>query len=96
MKDRALIYLSLVGSLAALCYAAWVHQHAEQMTQKALRDRERQFVRAFAPRVQSMYEGLGVTNVVGNAQTLEELFRPYVDVFNRMAEGPVKEEKKTP
>jgi hypothetical protein len=96
MKDRALTYLSLAVGLAALCYAAWVHQHSEQMARQALRERERQFVETFAPRVQSMYEGLGVTNVVGNAQTLEELFGPYVDVFNRMAGEPDKEEKKTP
>ncbi len=96
MKDRALAYLSLAIGIAALGYAAWVHQHSAQMAQQALRARERQFVRTFAPRVQSMYAGLGVTNVVGKAQTLEELFGPYVDVFNRMAGEPDEEEKKTP
>ena len=96
MRDRALTSLSLAIGIAALGYAAWVHRHSAQLAQQALRERERQFVRTFAPRVQSMYEGLGVTNVVGNAQTLEELFGPYVDVFNRMAGEPDKEEKKSP
>lgn len=95
MKDKALIYLSLAVGIVALCYAAWVHQHVAQMTQQALRERERQFVQTLAPKVQSLYEGLGVTNVVGKAQTLEELFGPYVDVLNRMA-GEPGEEKQTP
>lgn len=96
MKDRALTYLSLAVGIAALCYAVWIHQHSAQMAQQALQERERQFVRMFAPRVQSVYRGMGVTNVIGDAQTLEELFGPYVDVINRMAGEPDKEEKKTP
>lgn len=94
MKDRALTFISLALSLVALSYAAWVHQHSEQMATQALQRREREFVHAFAPKIQAVYEGLGVTNVVSNAQTLDDLFRPYVDVFNRMASPPVKEEKK--
>jgi len=67
------------------------------MAQQALREREREFVRSFAPRIQSVYEGLGVTNVVGNPQTLDELFGPYVEMMNRMASGPSQgEEEKTP
>jgi N-acetyl-gamma-glutamylphosphate reductase len=96
MRNRALTFLSLAISLLALGYAAWLHQHSEQIAQQALREREHQFVRTFAPRVQSMYQGLGVTNVVGDAQTLEELFGPYVDVFNRMAGDPGEDEKQTP
>ena len=94
MRDRALTFLSLAIGIAALGYAAWVHQHSAQMTQQALQERERKFVRTFAPKVQSVYHGMGVTNVVGDAQTLEELFGPYVDVMNRMAGEPDKEEKR--
>ena len=96
MKDRALTYLSLVVGIAALCYAAWVHQHSEQMAVQALHKREREFVRSFAPKIQSAYEGLGVTNVVSNAQTLDELFGPYVEMMNQITSGPFpeKEQKK--
>jgi len=96
MKDKTLIHVSLLVSIVALCYAAWVHQHVEQLAAQALQRREREFVRTFAPKVQDVYRGLGVTNIVGNAQTLDELFGPYVDVLNRMVGEPVKEEKETP
>ena len=76
MKDKAPIYLSLIISIAAFCYTAWVHQHAEQIAQQALRNRERQFVQSFAPKVREVYLGMGVTNVVGNPTTLDELFGP--------------------
>lgn len=93
MKDRALTYLSLAVGIAALCYAAWVHQHSEQMAVQALHKREREFVRSLAPKIQSAYQGLGVTNVVGNAQTLDELFGPYVEMMDRMVSGPFQEEE---
>src|SRR5206468_10050762 len=34
VKHRALIYLSLAVSIGALGYAAWVHQHPEQMAKQ--------------------------------------------------------------
>jgi hypothetical protein len=84
MKERAPIILSLFLSVAALSYAAWVHGHTEAMIQQALRDRERQLVRTLAPKVREMYSGLGVTNIVGSPTTLEDLFGPYFETFNRM------------
>jgi hypothetical protein len=53
-------------------------------------------VEALRPKVSDVYKGLGVTNVVGNPTTLEELFGPYLDTLNQIV-GPSKEdEKKTP
>ncbi len=96
MKDKALIYLSLSISIAAFCYAAWVHQHVEQMAQQALQNRERQFVQSFAPKVREVYLGMGITNVVGNLTTLDELFGPYLESLNQMSEPPRGDKKKTP
>jgi hypothetical protein len=96
MKDKALIFLSLVISMAALCYAAWLHQHSAQLAEQAVQKREQQFVQRFAPKVQQVYLGLGVTNVVADAKTLDELFGPYLETLNRMVTPPAEDEKKTP
>jgi len=87
MKDRALIFLSLFLSIAALLYAAWVQRHAEAMAQQALKKRERELVQKIKPQIQRMYTGLGVTNTVGNATTLDELFGPYLNVMNKIGES---------
>ena len=94
MKDRALIFLSLAISIAALGYAVWVRQHAEQMAEQALRTRERQFVQAFAPKVQDVYRGLGVTNFVSQPMTLDELFGPYIATINLMLSSSDSETNK--
>jgi uncharacterized protein (TIGR03067 family) len=49
VKNRALIYLSLAVSSGALGYAAWVHQHSEQMAKQTLQRREAELVMLPAP-----------------------------------------------
>ncbi len=88
MKDRALVYLSLIVSVAALGYAAWVHRHAQSVAETALRERERQFVETLTPKVRQVYQGLGITNTVDHPTTLEGLFGPYLDTFNRVVMPP--------
>lgn len=92
MKEKTLVYLSLTISIAAFCYAAWVHQHAAQFADKALHDRELQLVQKFAPRFRDMYQGLGMTNLVANPTTLDELVGPWMDAINRMGETPAGDE----
>ncbi len=41
VKARALIHLSLAVSIGALGYAAWVHQHSEQMARQTLQTLQR-------------------------------------------------------
>jgi hypothetical protein len=96
MKDKALIYLSLIISIVALGYAAWVHQHAAQLAEQALQNRERQFVQVLAPKVREAYKNLGMTNVVGNPMTLDELVAPYLEMVNRMTETPTEVETNKP
>jgi hypothetical protein len=84
MKDRILIYLSLALSLAALCYAGWLHGQAQSMADVALKQREKRFVEAMTPRVQQVYDGMGITNRIDHPRTLDELFGPYLDTVNRM------------
>jgi hypothetical protein len=93
MKARVLTFLSIGVGIGALGYTTWLHQHMEQMVVQTLQDREREFVRSLAPRIQSAYRGFGVTNVVGNAQTLDELFGPYLEMIDRMMSEPFEEEK---
>ena len=60
MKDRILTYVSLAMSVAALGYAAWVHRQAESLAEVALRERENRLVKALTPKVQQVYEGMGL------------------------------------
>src|SRR3974390_3409261 len=84
MKDRVLTFLALAVSVTALGYAAWVHSQADTAADAALRRREKQLVEKLAPKVQAMYQGLGVTNKVEHPTTLDQLFAPYVETMNRM------------
>ena len=97
MKDRTLTYLSLTLSIAALAYAVWVHQHAEQMATDALHRRELEFVTHYAPKLREVYSGLTEhTNVyASDPKTIEELFRPMVEAMNRLGgseEAPPQKE----
>jgi len=47
--NRALIYLSVAVSIGALGYAAWVHQHPDQMAKQPLQRREAERVTLAAP-----------------------------------------------
>jgi hypothetical protein len=95
MKDKTLIYISLIISIAALCYAAWVHQHAEQMANQVFQEREKHFVQTWAPKIRDACEGFGVTNMVANPTTLDELMHPMFDSLN-VVTPLAKEEKGKP
>ncbi len=63
--NRALIYLSVAVSIGALGYAAWVHQHPDQMAKQPLQRREAERVTLAAPTaaelkpLQGYWEGKG-------------------------------------
>src|SRR5206468_2426820 len=65
VKGRALIYLSLAVGIGALGYAAWVHQHPEQMAKQTLLRREAELDTLLAPTaaelqpLQGYWEGEG-------------------------------------
>lgn len=96
MKDRTLIWLSLALSIAALGYAIWVHRHAEQMATEALRKRELEFVTSYTPKMREVYSGMtGHTNVyASDPKTIEELFRPMVEMMNRLGGSEDTDPKK--
>ena len=83
MKDKALIYISLLISIAALCYAAWLHCHAEDMATKALRQREQEIVRHIAPKLKDVVDGVtGRTNSWTTEPTsFEDLLKLSAPVF---------------
>ena len=95
MKDRALIYLSLVVGTAALAYAAWIHRHADEMVTQALRRREAELVTHLAPKVRTVYSDLlGKTNVLAaEPRTLEELFQPMLTMVEQLGELPHDDQK---
>lgn len=92
MKEKALICFSLAISIAAFGYAGWIHQHTERLLDQAIQNRERQLVQKLAPSVRELYKGLGVTNVVVNPATLDDLFGPYINVLDKMVNAPADEE----
>ena len=86
MKDRWLIYCSLAISIAALAYAAWVHQHSQQMARAALREREKEIVQTLAPGVREIYASMGMTNKVPqDVSTLDELFKPTFEMVSNLS-----------
>ncbi|HUA65293.1 MAG TPA: hypothetical protein VME24_05565 [Alphaproteobacteria bacterium] len=93
MKDKLLIYLSLVISLIAFCDTVWVHEHAQQLADRALQKRELQFVQTFAPGIRETYAGMGMTNMVANPTNLEQLFGPMLESINRMSGSATNDEK---
>ena len=95
VKERTIIYLSLVFSVAALVYAAWLHRHADQMAMQALRRRETELVTQLAPKIRTVYSDmLGSTNVYPTEpRTLEELFRPMLSLAEEVGELPRDDQK---
>lgn len=89
MKDRTLIYLSLLLSVTAIGYAAWIHAHADAMAVEALRRREVEFVTHYAPHMAQVYSSMGAsTNAYASPpRTMEELLRPMVEMMERLG-GP--------
>ncbi|HTV40053.1 MAG TPA: hypothetical protein VMF08_05735 [Candidatus Sulfotelmatobacter sp.] len=92
-KDKALIYLSLAISIVALCDTVWVHEHADQIADRALQKRELEFVQKFAPRIRETYEGMGETNFVANPTNLDQLFAPLVDSLNAISGSVTNDQK---
>jgi|GEM_PF-4255217 len=95
MKEKLLLYISLVISISALAYSAWLHQHMQPLADQALQNRELQFVQKMAPKMKEVYLGMGVTNVVANPKTLDELLGPWLDTMNRAVNSPAADENKT-
>jgi hypothetical protein len=88
MKDKALVYLSLGLSCVAISYAAWVHhQGSEVLALRALKQREAELVRHWAPKFEEMFAGLNVEldSTLKPPTTLEELFDPLVEMMNGLA-----------
>lgn len=91
MKDRFPNYLSLVFSVAAFGYAAWVHQGANRAAVAALRQRELELVRFYAPHMQEVIAAMTETTAPATSppETLEELFRPLVNIIEKFqGSGP--------
>jgi len=78
MKDRTLIYMGLVLSVASFCYAGWLHHQTETMVKRAAKEREAEIVRYLAPHMRAAYSGFGFRedSIPKSPTTFEELFQP--------------------
>ena len=79
MKDRTLTIISLLFAIAAIGYAAWVHRRVDALVYEAVRKREQELVRDWAPKMDAIYRDMLAGTRVRlpeNPQTLQELFEP--------------------
>ena len=91
MKPHPLIYLSLGISLCALGYAAWLHLNhlsADRLAMNALRQRERELVEKFAPRLQDIYRDMLPHRKPPTVTptTLEELIEPLISLMESVGD----------
>jgi hypothetical protein len=96
VKDRSLIILSLVLSVSALGYAAWLHHRADAFATDAPRHRETELVRAWAPKFDQMYRDMfpDLKSRPQTPTTLAELFDPLIRLMEHV--GDVNEPTNVP
>lgn len=90
MNNRSLSLASLMVALLAIAYAAWLHSRVEAMAYEALRRRESELVRHWAPKMEPIYAEMlaGTARTTGNPETLEELFEPLVSLIDSLGDMP--------
>ena len=91
MKDRTLPIVSLLLAIVALGYAAWVHRRIDALVNQAVRKREQELIRAWAPKMDVIYRDMLAGSRVKlpeNPQTLEELFEPLLYLTESLGETP--------
>ena len=96
MKARLPIIASVVISLAALGYAAWLHHRMDSLAEQALARREAALVAHWAPRLEAIYDALadpshGVRP--SRPTSFEDVFDVFVTILDAL---PVSEDPKAP
>jgi hypothetical protein len=86
MNSRIISLIALLVSVASFGYTVWLHENINSIAQAALRQREGELVRHFAPNMIEAYRGLGIpeNKIPKSPQTLEELFQPTVEMITNM------------
>jgi hypothetical protein len=89
-REWAVTYVSLLLSLGALGYAAWVHQAGETLADRALQRREARLVRQWAPRLEIAYRDMlaDPAKIPKDPTTLEELLEPLITLVNQVGADP--------
>lgn len=90
MKNRSLSVVSLVVALLAIAYGAWLHSRVEVMAYEAVRRREHELVRHWAPKMEPIYADIleGKARTTENPETLQELFEPLMSLFDSLGAIP--------
>jgi hypothetical protein len=88
MKDRILILISLLVSAVSLGYAAWIHQNANRAAENALRKRELEIVKAWAPKFQAIHLAMTESPMASDydPKTIEELLQPLAEIVAKFGE----------
>jgi hypothetical protein len=86
MNEKKLTRLALCLSVAALGYTAWVHHRTEHFAELALQQREKVFVSRLTSQLKKAYLDMGVkeNSLSKNPQTLEELFKPLIEIMDKL------------
>jgi hypothetical protein len=89
MKDRTITIGSLILSLAAFGYAAWIHYRAEAFVDEPLRRRETELVRAWAPKYDQIYREIfpDLQTRPKTPTTLLELLDPLARMVGHLGEA---------
>jgi hypothetical protein len=87
MNSKMISFIALLVSVASLGYAVWLHQNINSFAQAALRQREAELVRHFAPNILETYRGMGIPDnkLPKSPQTLEEIFQPAFGIITNIA-----------
>jgi len=91
MKDRTLTIIALLLAVVAIGYAAWVHSRVEALAYEAVRQREKELVRHWTPKMDLIYRDMLAGTRVRlpeNPQTLQELFEPLFFLAETLGQTP--------
>jgi hypothetical protein len=87
--NRLLCIAALLISVASLSYSAWTNWRVEDRVQEALDRRERKRVEEWRPKMLAICQEFDADpadqEVVRNAQTVEELAKPFVTLIEKLS-----------
>jgi hypothetical protein len=77
---KAICITAIVISVTALIVSLWTEQQADSRAEQALQRREKAIVDKYKPEVDRICKDLGLKERPQDPQTLDELFRPLVEL----------------
>jgi uncharacterized Ntn-hydrolase superfamily protein len=96
MNARLLSLFSLLVALGALGHSIWLQNHSRELAAQALREREKELVRAAWPNFRRVYSDMlgdqASLPFKGEPETLPELLKPMLTIIEKMQGSPGSDE----